>query len=407
MPWAGRIQSFYQQKATRQKSVKVYVEDILAAPIASPSVENRSIRRSIINNQRLATRCRLTRCTLLLADGVALCTVINILIISSLLLGLSLPALSALTSSFLLFPLAYMSFGLYRPVTIRPEREILAFSKANLAVIAGLSVPVLFVPQFRVHMVLWLCVAAPLLILIVPFFRVLTRIMFARANWWGESALILGSGQEGLDAITAIQRAPELGLKPAALLQDDLVLQKRMAIPAFASLNLYHSLAKTHGISHVVLAMTPEEEAAFMKEHEAAPIFKYIYVTRRNSEGLLYLKGLTGNRIAGLGCTTSEWWRMIRNSVKRTADIIGASVGIILLAPLFAAITLLNKLTSQGPVFFTQDRMGKNGRLFKVYKFRTMHMDAERKLQHILETDPVSHDNASRPHTQTHPVIWI
>ena len=370
--------------------MKVYVEDILAAPIVTASVtDSKTVRRSVLNNQRLSTRSRLTQATLVFSDVVALCTVINLLIIGSMVLGLNLPAISAVSSSFLLFPLAYMSFGLYRPVLIRPEREILSFCKANVAVIAGLSVPVLFVPQFRVHMVLWLGVAAPLLVLIVPFFRVLTRIMYARASWWGQAALVIAEGKEGEEAITALQRAPELGLKPAALLQDDLKLKKMLSVPAFSSLKLYRTLAKTHRIAHAVIALEPEEEAVFLQKHAEKPVFKHIYVTRRSEEGLLYLKGLTGNEANGIDFASYEAWAFIQAAVKRTVDLVGAILGIILLAPFFGAIILLNKLTSRGPVFFMQERMGMDGKLFKVYKFRTMHVDAESKLHHILATDPV------------------
>lgn len=370
--------------------MKVYVEDLLAAPVASASVtESKSGRQSVLNNRKLSTRGRLTQATLVFSDMVALCTVVNILIISSNLLGLDLPAMSALVSSFLLFPLAYLSFGLYRPVTIRPEREILSFCKANLAVLAGLSVPVFFVPQFEAGMISWLAVAACLLLVLVPLQRVLTRIMFGRADWWGHAALVLASGNNGEEAITTLRRSPELGLKPAALLQEDLRLEKRLPIPAFSSLKLYRSLAMTHEVTHAILAFDAEEEAFFLSHHADNPVFKHLYIARRNNEGLLQIRKLAGNRFPGLGITKHIAWSKIHGAVKRSVDFAGALVGIIMLAPLFAAITLLSKLTSRGPVFFKQERMGKDGQLFNVYKFRTMHVDAEQKLQHILATDPI------------------
>ncbi|MGC1784512.1 MAG: exopolysaccharide biosynthesis polyprenyl glycosylphosphotransferase [Acidobacteriaceae bacterium] len=58
---------------------------------------------------------------------------------------------------------------------------------------------------------------------------------------------------------------------------------------------------------------------------------------------------------------------------KRTADLIGSSLLLILFAPLFFLIALLIKLDSPGPAFFVQDRVGRNGELFKMYKFRSMH----------------------------------
>lgn len=61
--------------------------------------------------------------------------------------------------------------------------------------------------------------------------------------------------------------------------------------------------------------------------------------------------------------------------LKRTFDLTGAAVALILLLPLFVAIAVAIKLTSQGPVFFRQERHGLNGRLFTIFKFRSMRTD--------------------------------
>ena len=58
--------------------------------------------------------------------------------------------------------------------------------------------------------------------------------------------------------------------------------------------------------------------------------------------------------------------------LKRTVDIIGASAGLLLLSPLMLATAMLIKLDSSGPVLFRQSRSGFNGRLFRIFKFRTM-----------------------------------
>ena len=58
--------------------------------------------------------------------------------------------------------------------------------------------------------------------------------------------------------------------------------------------------------------------------------------------------------------------------IKCILDYIFALVGLILLLPLFLIIALLIKFDSKGPVFFLQERLGQNGKVFKIYKFRTM-----------------------------------
>ena len=64
---------------------------------------------------------------------------------------------------------------------------------------------------------------------------------------------------------------------------------------------------------------------------------------------------------------------------KRLFDWLASSLGIILLMPALLVIAILIKLESTGPVFFRQERVGMGGRTFRIHKFRTMVIDAERR----------------------------
>ena len=63
---------------------------------------------------------------------------------------------------------------------------------------------------------------------------------------------------------------------------------------------------------------------------------------------------------------------MYKNYMKRLIDVILCSIGIIILSPVFLITALLIKLESKGPIIFKQERLGKNGNIFKIYKFRSM-----------------------------------
>ncbi|RLT34328.1 MAG: sugar transferase [Chloroflexi bacterium] len=63
---------------------------------------------------------------------------------------------------------------------------------------------------------------------------------------------------------------------------------------------------------------------------------------------------------------------------KRAFDILCALLGLLLLAPVFVIVALWIRLTSPGPVFYCPTRIGRNGRPFRLYKFRTMRQDADR-----------------------------
>jgi len=83
--------------------------------------------------------------------------------------------------------------------------------------------------------------------------------------------------------------------------------------------------------------------------------------------------------------------RQLNLFAKRLIDLLGSLTGLIILLPVFVIISILIKLTSKGPIFFTQERLGKNGKIFKINKFRTMVVNAEKMGDRIAvknEDDP-------------------
>jgi len=84
--------------------------------------------------------------------------------------------------------------------------------------------------------------------------------------------------------------------------------------------------------------------------------------------------------------------RLVNLILKRIFDVISSFIGLIIISPILIIISLLIKLTSKGPVFFTQERLGKNGKSFKIIKFRTMVVNAE----HIGDGLKVQSENDSR-----------
>lgn len=69
--------------------------------------------------------------------------------------------------------------------------------------------------------------------------------------------------------------------------------------------------------------------------------------------------------------------RRIYDFLKRTLDIICSLMGLIVLMPMLIVVAIIIKIESKGPIIFSQDRVGKNGEIFKMYKFRSMISTAE------------------------------
>ena len=80
----------------------------------------------------------------------------------------------------------------------------------------------------------------------------------------------------------------------------------------------------------------------------------------------------------------AEWLAHGATLIKRTLDILVSFICLALLSPLFGLIALLVWLEDGGPIFFSQTRVGQHGRHFKMYKFRSMCLDAEQRLKELL-----------------------
>lgn len=74
-----------------------------------------------------------------------------------------------------------------------------------------------------------------------------------------------------------------------------------------------------------------------------------------------------------------------RAAIKRTIDLAGAAVGLVVTGLLTPLIAIAVRLDSEGPVFFSQQRVGRNGRRFRIHKFRTMHVGAEQMKEELAE----------------------
>ncbi|MBS6180961.1 MAG: sugar transferase [Erysipelotrichaceae bacterium] len=106
-----------------------------------------------------------------------------------------------------------------------------------------------------------------------------------------------------------------------------------------------------------------------------------------NSPGRKQLVEKVGNYTV---LTTSMNYLTAKDAfMKRTLDIFGGLVGCILTAIIFIFIAPVIYIKSPGPIFFSQMRVGRNGKLFKIYKFRSMYMDAEERKKELMKENRV------------------
>lgn len=81
------------------------------------------------------------------------------------------------------------------------------------------------------------------------------------------------------------------------------------------------------------------------------------------------------------------WVAVVEGSLalKRATDILGSTLGLILVAPILLATAMAIKVEDGGPIFFVQERVGKWGKIFRMYKFRSMIIDADKMKDQLME----------------------
>jgi undecaprenyl-phosphate galactose phosphotransferase len=92
---------------------------------------------------------------------------------------------------------------------------------------------------------------------------------------------------------------------------------------------------------------------------------------------------------------------LVDRILKMGIDLLGATIGFIAISPLFLLISLLVRLESRGPIFFTQERIGKDGQPFRMYKFRTMKSNTEQQHREFIEKLMKSHKLNSDEHANS------
>ncbi|GLH95130.1 sugar transferase [Phytohabitans aurantiacus] len=233
-------------------------------------------------------------------------------------------------------------------------------------------------------------VGATLLILFARYLaRFVLHVMRKRAGQAAHRMVLIGTLPEALEVHTAVTRSPAAGLIPVAIHITDGYAAARgieTPVPVYAGRDVL-SLVREVGADTIAVCGSASAEPGELRrlawqlegtgiDLVVAPQLTDIAGPRvhiRPIEGLPLLH-VEEPTLSGLG------WL-----AKNLMDRVFAFFGLLLLTPVFAAIALAIKLSDRGPVFFRQPRVGHEGRTFRVWKFRTMYVDAEDRLASLVD----------------------
>ena len=150
-------------------------------------------------------------------------------------------------------------------------------------------------------------------------------------------------------------------------------------IPCLGSVENVKQLIEQHHIEEVIIAVEDDEQQHLQQilrtlDGCGEVIIKITPDARDIILGMVRVDSIFHSPLITINTRLMEEWQY---SVKRLFDILLSLLALILLSPIFLLTAIIVKCTSPGPIFYTQERIGYQGKPFKMHKFRTMYVDAE------------------------------
>ena len=242
---------------------------------------------------------------------------------------------------------------------------------------------------------LWLFSTWLLALILLPLLRASVHLLISRSRRWQRPYVLLGCGANAGEAARAFASEPFLGYRLQALLVPSELDAVHCAIPADVprvplGADPLQTIAEL-GNPHVVLALEMDQWQTMES---------LVWNLGMRYPDLTLAPPLRGLPIFGLETLHffSHEIFMLRardnlarpgpRIIKRAFDLVAASILVLLLSPLLLLLAWRIRRDDGGSVFFVQERVGRDGQPFPCYKFRSMVMDAESRLQEYLAAHP-------------------
>ena len=281
-----------------------------------------------------------------------------------------------------LFLVLYWLFDSYPGISVNPVAEIRRISLANASAFLFISVALAL---HRAAMVPYLiCLSASVSAsLVILTMRAFIRQTGSQFDWWGYPVVLFGGGAVAHSVLRKLMSQPHLGLRPVAVVTDQVAGREMEGVPVFKSEHM--DQIASSGVKHAIVAAPELSQSEFAEVMERSgnafphliliPDTDFIWKVGAHARELMGILGIqVRNNLLDSGSRVA----------KRAIDLASSTLLALFLLPLMAIISLFIVLESGFPVFYFQRRLGLGGRIFRMWKFRTMAQDSSVVLDHCL-----------------------
>lgn len=289
------------------------------------------------------------------------------------------------------FILIFYIFNLYPGISLAPSEELRRFSIGSL-----IAYGFIIISRYIEHSV-WDSINTAFLISCIfsPIILVIERDM---VNWFlhitklgGIPAVIYGSGGTGKLVVNCLLNSKKSGYIPVLILDDDPSGKDNyMGIPIIHKTSIGYEIVKRYNIKMAIVAM-PNLEPKIFKHliNKSVSAFRYnIIIPNYSNITTIWMSVRDFGGI--LGIDTSNKLKLAWNlAIKRIVELLIVFIGGLIILPFLLLTALIVKISSPGTVFYKHRRLGKNGKPFYLYKFRSMVDNADQQLPEIIKNNSV------------------
>lgn len=283
-------------------------------------------------------------------------------------------------------PGVLLAVGLYPGVGLQGYAETKRIVRAAF-ILSGLGITAACTPGAAANdLPAWLASCLGMIPLALAF-RWQMRRFCSRFAWWGQPVLVFGDSPAAQHIAAYYHANRHLGLKPCYVRDAWLAGDASVDLPAEPIRSERLRSLRNERQAFWAVLIAPFGTASSSLINDFIPAFPRLVVvagderlpqSAQDFDAAGYSSVLLTNRLL----------LPVTRGIKATTDYIAALTGGVILLPLMVAIAAAIRLTSPGPVFYAQKRIGRYGQPFWAWKFRTMRVDAERILQDCLASDP-------------------
>ncbi len=298
-----------------------------------------------------------------------------------------LPLFGALPLFFIIFSALDMYPGIAANAIEEFRKTLQAVTLSYLLLIVSTFFVTLHIRFSRIAFLLaWLFTLA-----LVPLGRRAVRTWGAKQPWWGVPTVVFGGTEAGSAILKILQEQPTLGLRPIALLHETAPAERSAHAKDLYTGEFRHAeaLAERNRGCYAILAL-PHLPSSELEQtlNEYSHLFHHVLVLP-DVAGMSSLWVAAKDLGGVLGLEIKQpLSQTAPRLIKRSFDLAVASLVALCFLPLFLTLFVLVRLSSPGPVFYGQRRIGRSHQLFTAWKFRSMVPNAEAVLESHLEKNP-------------------